>query len=131
VLLVDDSIVRGNTSSQIVELVRKVGGAKEVHLMVCSPPVKYPCYYGIDTATREELAAAVKPLDELNKFLSSDSLNYLSIDGMMEATGLSPENACMACFSGDYPIPFKAQMRIKYGKEMLEAEEARTMGSLE
>ena len=131
VLLVDDSIVRGNTSSQIVELVRKVGGAKEVHLMVCSPPVKYPCYYGIDTATREELAAAVKPLDELNKFLSSDSLNYLSIDGMMEATGLSPENACMACFSGDYPIPFKAQMRIRYGKEMLEAEEVPTIGSRE
>ena len=122
VLLVDDSIVRGNTSSQIVDLIRNIGGAAEIHMMVCSPPVKYPCYYGIDTASRQELIAANLPLDKLNEFLGSDSLNYLSIEGMIEATGLSPEIACMACFNGDYPIPFKSQMRIRYRKNMLEDE---------
>ena len=120
VLLVDDSIVRGNTSSQIVKLVREVGGAKEVHLMVCSPPIKHPCYYGIDTATREELMAADMTLPQMNARLGSDTLNYLSITGMVEATGLSPDNFCMACFDGEYPIPFKSQTRLKYPKLMLE-----------
>ncbi len=131
VLLVDDSIVRGNTSSQIVDLVRRVGGAKEIHVMVCSPPVRYPCYYGIDMAAREELIAANKNLNQLTAFLGADSVNYLSIDGMMDATGLSPDHACMACFAGQYPIPFKAQMRMEYGKLMLENKDPHVTGSCE
>jgi amidophosphoribosyltransferase len=131
VLLVDDSIVRGNTSSQIVDLIRRVGGAKEVHMMVCSPPVKYPCYYGIDMAAREELVAANKNLDELKAFLGADSVNYLSIEGMMDATGLSLDHACMACFAGTYPIPFTAQMRMEYSKLMLEQKDPAITGSCE
>ncbi len=120
VLLVDDSIVRGSTSSKIVDLVRKIGGAKEVHLMICSPAIKHPCYYGIDTATREELMAANFSLDKMTEMLGADSLNYLSLDGMLDATGLSSDTVCMACFDGKYPIPYKSQMRIRYPKLALE-----------
>ena len=120
VLLVDDSIVRGNTSKQIVKLLKSEGVAKEIHLMVCSPPVRHSCYYGFDTTISGELIASVKPLDTLSDYFGADSLNYLSPEGMMDATGLSLDDACMACFDGNYPIPFTTQMRIKYGKHELE-----------
>jgi len=111
VILVDDSIVRGNTSKQIIELVRDAG-AKEVHMAVASPPVKYPCFYGIDTAYQEELIASQMTLPELAKFLGADSLNYLSIEGLIDATGLPADNFCLACLNDVYPIPIKQQLKL-------------------
>lgn len=77
-------------------------GAKEVHIRIASPPVKFPCYYGIDTPTSEELAAAKMNVEGLCKDIGADSLSYLSIGDMLEAIGLPPNNVCTACFSGDY-----------------------------
>ncbi|MCD6216316.1 amidophosphoribosyltransferase [bacterium] len=111
VILVDDSIVRGNTSKQIIELIRDAG-AKEVHMAVASPPVKYPCFYGIDTATQEELIASQMTIPELTKFLGADSVNYLSIDGLIDATGLKYDQFCLACLNDKYPIPIKHQLSL-------------------
>jgi amidophosphoribosyltransferase len=117
VILVDDSIVRGNTSKQIIELIRDAG-AKEVHMAVASPPVKYPCFYGIDTDTPDQLIASRMSIPDLNKFLGSDSLTYLSIEGLVSATGLPPDNFCLACLNDEYPIPIKQQLELT--KLMLE-----------
>lgn len=111
VILVDDSIVRGNTSKQIVELVRDAG-AKEVHLAIASPPVKYPCFYGIDTASQDELIASHKTIPELNDFMCSDSLHYLSIEGLIDATNLDKDKFCLACLDDYYPIPIKQQLKL-------------------
>jgi amidophosphoribosyltransferase len=100
VIMVDDSIVRGTTSSKLVQMMRDAG-ATEVHMLVCSPPVLYPCYYGIDTAEREELIATRKDIEEIRKHIGADSLHYLSREGVKLALG--GEEHCMACFSGDYP----------------------------
>jgi amidophosphoribosyltransferase len=106
VVVVDDSIVRGTTSRKIVKMVR-AAGATEVHVRISSPPTRWPCYYGIDTPTRAELIASSHSVDEIGKYITADSLAYLSIDGMREAIGL-PGTACMACWTGEYPIPFSA-----------------------
>lgn len=111
VILVDDSIVRGNTSKQIIELIRNAG-AKEVHMAIASPPVKYPCYYGIDTSAQEDLIASQKTIPQLEEFLGADSLNYLSIDGLIDATGLDYDQFCLACLNDKYPIPIKQQLRL-------------------
>src|SRR5439155_1673150 len=104
VVMVDDSIVRGTTTRGLVAMVR-AAGAKEVHLRVSSPPVTGPCYYGIDTPSREELIAAKMTEAEIAVHLGVDSLGYLSLDGMLNAVPNGPHGFCHACFSGDYPTP--------------------------
>lgn len=100
VIMIDDSIVRGTTSSKLVSMLRQAG-AKEVHLLISSPPVLHPCYYGIDTAEREKLIATQKKIEEIRQFIGADSLHYLSREGMLNALGR--EDQCLACFTGDYP----------------------------
>jgi len=124
VVLVDDSIVRGTTSKQIIQLLRDAG-AKEVHFRVASPPVLHPCFYGIDTANQDELIAShyINPerdFSELAKHLGADSLAYLSIEGMLEAFGHTDTELCLACLNGYYPIPISAQTRLKLHKYILE-----------
>ena len=104
VVMVDDSIVRGTTTRGLVAMVR-AAGAREVHMRVSSPPVTGPCYYGIDTPSREELIAARLTPDEIARELGVDSLGYLSLEGMLEAVPGGPHGFCHACFSGDYPTP--------------------------
>ena len=101
VVLIDDSIVRGTTSSKLIEMVRKAG-AKEVHLLISSPPVLFPCYYGIDTAEREKLIATNLELDGIRQFVGADSLHYLSEEGLKRALG--EQSVCLACFNGNYPV---------------------------
>lgn len=102
VVMVDDSIVRGTTTRGLVQLVRAAGAA-EVHMRVSSAPVTGPCYYGIDTPSREELIAANNTLDEIRDSLGVDTLGYLSLDGMLQSVPTGPHGFCHACFSGDYP----------------------------
>jgi len=101
VIMIDDSIVRGTTSSRLVDMVRKAG-AKEVHLLISSPPVLYPCYYGIDTAEREKLIATQLDVEGIREFVGADSLHYLSEAGVSRA--LEDRSVCLACFNGDYPV---------------------------
>lgn len=103
VVVIDDSIVRGTTSQKIVKMVREAG-AREVHLRLSSPPTSYPCYFGIDTPNRNELIAATHSIDEINRFLTSDTLGYLSIEGLKKAVGRETYTYCDACFSGNYPV---------------------------
>jgi amidophosphoribosyltransferase len=104
VVMVDDSIVRGTTTRGLVSMVRKAG-AREVHMRISSPPITGPCYYGIDTPTREELIAANLELEGIRKHLGVDTLGYLSLDGMLQSVPDGPHGFCHACFSGDYPTP--------------------------
>ncbi|MGG3467704.1 amidophosphoribosyltransferase [Neobacillus pocheonensis] len=103
VVMVDDSIVRGTTSRRIVSLL-KDAGATEVHVVISSPPIKNPCFYGIDTATKEELIASDKSVEEIRQLIGADSLTFLSLDGMVKALG-QDETAghCLGCFTGKYP----------------------------
>jgi amidophosphoribosyltransferase len=101
--VIDDSIVRGTTTRETVEMLRRAG-AREVHLRVSSPPIQWPCFYGIDTANRDELIGSSKSVDEIRDFVGADSLGYLSVDGMLISTGVATERFCHACFSGGYPI---------------------------
>ncbi|MCX7739205.1 MAG: amidophosphoribosyltransferase [Hydrogenothermaceae bacterium] len=102
VIVVDDSLVRGTTSKKIVSMLRRAG-AKEIHMLISSPPVISPCFYGIDTPTREELLAANLSVEEIRKFIGADSLNYLSLEGMLEAAD-SSKGFCTACFTHNYPV---------------------------
>ena len=99
--MVDDSIVRGTTSSKLIELVKKAGAA-EVHLLISSPPVRHACHYGMDTSERETLIARRFEVEEIRQLVGADSLHYLSEDGLKRALGDRP--ACMACFTGEYPV---------------------------
>jgi amidophosphoribosyltransferase len=108
VIVVDDSIVRGTTSKKIVKMIREVGGAKEVHMRICSPPTIGPCFYGIDTPTRQELIASSHMTEEIRKYITADSLSYLSLDGLKKVVP-SPENYCTACFDNKYPIQFPGE----------------------
>jgi amidophosphoribosyltransferase len=103
VVVVDDSIVRGNTTRQIVGMLREAG-AKEVHLRISAPPIRHPCHYGIDMSTREEMIAHGRDIDEIAKELNADSLAYLSMEGVYEAIDLPADNHCDACFTGHYPL---------------------------
>ncbi len=109
VVVVDDSIVRGTTTPQVVRLLRRAG-AKEVHMRICAPPIRFPCFFGVDMATRWELIAAQKTIPEIRDFIGADSLGYLSIDGLIKAVALPKDIFCMACFTGDYPIPVQIEM---------------------
>lgn len=117
VVMVDDSIVRGTTSYKIVKLL-KDSGAKEVHVRVSSPPIRYPCYYGIDMATKQELIGHNREAEEIGHIVGADSIGYLSFEGMLAAVGLEKEDFCTACFNDDYPIRVPKQLEL--GKLMLE-----------
>jgi len=108
-VLVDDSIVRGTTTPHVIKMLRKAG-AKEVHMRICAPPIRYPCFFGVDMATRGELIAAQKTIPEIRDFIGADSLGYLSIDGLIKAVALPRDIFCLACFTGDYPIPVQIEM---------------------
>jgi amidophosphoribosyltransferase len=138
VVVVDDSIVRGTTSRKIVKMLRDAG-AKEVHMRISSPPTKWPCYYGIDTPTRGELIASSHSVEEINQYITSDTLAYLPLDAMIDSVvaaksgqagagrsrlpvlqttkPLGKESFCVACWTGEYPIhftphPTQRQMRL-------------------
>ncbi len=102
-VMVDDSIVRGTTSGQIVKML-KDAGAREVHVRISSPPVRYSCYFGIDTSSQKELIGARQQVEEIRKFIGADSLGYLSLEGLIKSTGLPAERFCTGCFCGVYPV---------------------------
>jgi amidophosphoribosyltransferase len=134
-LLVDDSIVRGTTSKQIVKFLKEIGGAKEVHIRVTCPPIKAPCFYGIDMSTVGELLLPSyekdlnpentdqKILDKIAKDLGADSLIYQTLPGLVKSIGLPKEDLCMGCLTGDYPTECgkstycKALKEFKSGKK--------------
>jgi amidophosphoribosyltransferase len=123
ILIVDDSLVRGTTSRQIVKALRDAG-ATEVHMRISSPPITHPCFYGIDTDTQDQLIAATKSVEQIAAQLGVDSLAYLSWEGMLAATQEDPESFCSACFTGDYPIPVPEM--VKRSKLVLEKQPAST-----
>jgi len=116
-VVVDDSIVRGNTTAQIVRMLRDAGAA-EVHLRISAPPIKHPCHYGIDMSTREEMIAHERTVPEIAAELGADSLAYLSLDGVYEAIGAPRERHCDACFSGQYPLEGTEDANGKYALEL-------------
>ncbi|MGO9821819.1 MAG: amidophosphoribosyltransferase [Solirubrobacteraceae bacterium] len=115
-VVVDDSIVRGNTMPQIVQMLREAGAA-EVHLRISAPPIKHPCHYGIDMSTREEMIAHGRTVDEVCAELGADSLHYLSLEGVYEAVGGVRANHCDACFSGEYPLAGTEEANGKFALE--------------
>ena len=121
-VVVDDSIVRGNTQRAIVRMLREAG-AREVHVRISSPPVKWPCFYGIDFATRAELVANGLTVDEIRNSISADSLGYVSLDGLVTSTGVAMDRLCRACFDGVYPVELPEPELI--GKHLLEGLESR------
>jgi amidophosphoribosyltransferase len=104
VVMVDDSIVRGTTTRPEIELLREAG-AREIHLRISCPPIKYPCFYGIDTSAGKELIASRMTVPEMREFLGADSLEFLSLPNLIKAVGLPKGNFCTACFDAHYPIP--------------------------
>jgi amidophosphoribosyltransferase len=116
-IVVDDSIVRGTTQKVLTSMLREAGAA-EVHLRITSPPIKWPCFYGIDTGERSELLAAQLTVEEIRDYLDVDTLAYLSLDRLTTATGAARAGFCTACFGGDYPVP----VAIGQGKHVLEDE---------
>lgn len=116
-VVVDDSIVRGNTTRKLIAMLREAG-VTEVHMRITSPPVRWPCFYGIDTDTQEQLIASTKTVEEVAEFIGADSLAYLPIGDMVAATMRSSSDFCTACFSGDYPIEIPES--VKRGKMALE-----------
>jgi amidophosphoribosyltransferase len=115
-VVVDDSIVRGNTTRQIVQMLRDAG-AREVHMRISAPPIKHPCHYGIDMSTREEMIAHERSVDEVAQELGCDSLAYISLQGVYEAIGGERANHCDACFSGEYPVKGSDGAQGKYALE--------------
>jgi amidophosphoribosyltransferase len=109
-VVVDDSIVRGTTQKQLVRMLREAG-AREVHLRITSPPVAWSCFYGIDTGDREELIAAQLDVDEIRRYLHLDTLAYLTLERLVEATGAAGAGFCDACFTGDYAVPVPVTLR--------------------
>ena len=103
IVVVDDSIVRGNTQRAIVRMLREAG-AREIHVRISSPPVKWPCFYGIDFASRAELIANGLDIEEVRRSIGADSLSYVSLEGLISATQIAADNLCQACFTGEYPI---------------------------
>lgn len=108
-VVVDDSIVRGTTTPSVIRMLRKAG-AKEIHMRICAPPLRYPCFFGVDMASRRELIASQNTIPEIRDFIDADSLGYMSIDGLIEAVALPKNIFCLACFTGDYPIPVQLEM---------------------
>ena len=120
IVVVDDSIVRGNTQRAIVRMLREAG-AREIHVRISSPPVKWPCFYGIDFASSAELIASGLDIEQIRRSIGADSLGYVSLEGLIEATRVSAEKLCAACFTGEYPIRIPEEM--SEGKMRLEIKE--------
>lgn len=110
VVVIDDSIVRGTTSRKIVKMIRDAG-AREVHMRISSPPTTCPCFYGIATPTKKELIASSHTLDEISKYITTDTLKYLSVEGLYKAVSDAGASFCDACFTGKYPVAFPAEGR--------------------
>jgi amidophosphoribosyltransferase len=115
-VVVDDSIVRGNTTRQLVKMLRDAG-AKEVHLRISAPPIRHPCHYGVDMSTREEMVAHNRTVDEIAEELGADSLAYLSLEGVYAAIGAPRDSHCDACFSGDFPLERTLDSQGKFALE--------------
>src|SRR5512143_399514 len=113
VVVVDDSIVRGTTSKKIIKMIRNAG-ATEIHMRISSPPTTHPCYYGIDTPTRQELIASSHSIEEIRKYITADTLGYISLDGVRKVVD-RPMNYCAACFDGEYPVPFPGEKMLQLG----------------
>jgi amidophosphoribosyltransferase len=111
VVVIDDSIVRGTTSKKIIKMIKNAG-AKEVHMRISSPPTACPCFYGIDTPTKQELIASTHNIDEIKKYITSDSLAYLSMDGLYRAVSDAGGSFCDACFTGRYPLDFPEERKL-------------------
>ena len=120
-VVVDDSIVRGTTTKQIVGLLRRAG-ASEIHVRISAPPIYHPCFYGIDTSIETELIAATHSVEEIREFIGADSLGYLSIGGVLSALDLPYDRFCFACFDGKYPVPVPYDVTAR--KFLLETEPA-------
>jgi amidophosphoribosyltransferase len=116
IVLIDDSIVRGTTSKKIVRMVREAG-AKEIHVRISCPPTISPCYYGVDTPNKSELIAANMSVDEICKFIEADSLGYLSLEGMISATGMSEGSSCVACWNANYPTRITRSAETMWERE--------------
>lgn len=110
IVIVDDSIVRGTTMKKIVEILRK-NGVSEVHLRICSPPIRWPCFFGVDTPERRQLIASEKTISQIKEFIKADSLHYLSLSGLIKASGQDAKTLCTACFSGRYPVEIKRNFK--------------------
>jgi len=116
IIVIDDSLVRGTTSKKIVNMLRRAG-AKEIHMLISSPPVISPCYYGIDTPTKEELIANNMSIEEIKNFIGADSLNYLSLEGMLDAADKT-KGYCTACFTGIYPVLDEEELVLSEKKDI-------------
>jgi amidophosphoribosyltransferase len=116
IVLIDDSIVRGTTAKKIVRMVREAG-AKEIHVRISCPPTVGPCYYGVDTPNKSELIAANMSIKEICDFIEADSLGYLSLEGMLEATGLNPDESCVACWNERYPTRITSAAETMHARE--------------
>jgi amidophosphoribosyltransferase len=126
VVVVEDSIVRGTTTKRIVQMIREAG-AKEVHLRISSPPYKWPCFYGIDTAARKDLIAYQRSVEDIRQYNGADSLAYITMDNLIEAVGHPKETFCRACFDGEYPINIPHD--IRYTKLVLGEDETNGNGN--
>jgi amidophosphoribosyltransferase len=116
VVLIDDSIVRGTTSKKIVRMVREAG-AREVHMRISCPPTVSPCYYGVDTPDKSDLIAAQMSVEEICRFIEADSLGYLSLEGMLAATGVDAGESCVACWTGRYPTRITREAETQWSRE--------------
>ena len=116
IALVDDSIVRGTTMRKIVQLIRNAG-AKEVHVRIGSPPIRAPCYFGIDMKTRDQFAATGRTVDEIAEMLTADSVGYLSTEGLVEAIGHNANDLCLGCLTGEYPLPVEGE-KTRFQKKL-------------
>jgi len=116
IVLIDDSIVRGTTSKKIVRMVREAG-AREIHVRISCPPTISPCYYGVDTPNKSELIAANMSIEEIRQFIEADSLGYLSLAGLQEATGISPSESCVACWNEKYPTQITSAAETMHARD--------------
>jgi amidophosphoribosyltransferase len=123
IVLIDDSIVRGTTSKKIVRMVREAG-AKEIHVRISCPPTISPCYYGVDTPNKSELIAANYSIEGIRNFIEADSLGYLSLEGMLEATGLNPDESCVACWNEKYPTRITREAETMHSRDEVAARTA-------
>ncbi|MEG0915090.1 MAG: amidophosphoribosyltransferase, partial [Christensenellaceae bacterium] len=120
-ILIDDSIVRGTTSKKIVEML-KLAGAREVHMQISSPPVKCPCFFGIDTPSHEQLIGSKNSVEEIRKIIGADTLNYLSIEDLLKTVEGAGCNFCTGCFDGNYPLDIKKTLKESEGMDLLSIE---------
>jgi amidophosphoribosyltransferase len=116
IVLIDDSIVRGTTSQKIVRMIREAG-AKEIHMRISCPPTISPCYYGVDTPNKAQLIAANYSIEGIRDFIGADSLGYLSLEGMLEATGINKDEACVACWNERYPTRITREAETMHSRD--------------